>query len=66
MNDDVRAQFRQQSGFDPLELFGAAERRGVAPAFLDFRAELARRMQEEWLGELEITRRAEAATWTWC
>ena len=57
MNDDVRAQFRQQAGFDPIELFGARKDAASRTAFLDFRAELARKMQEEWLGELENIRR---------
>ncbi len=57
MNDDVRAQFRQQAGFDPIELFGA--RSGDAPrrAFLDFRSALAGRIEEEWIAELEAARR---------
>ncbi|MBZ5727937.1 MAG: hypothetical protein LAP87_23450 [Acidobacteriia bacterium] len=57
MNDDVRAQFRKQAGFDPLELF--ASRSGDAPrrAFLDFRSNLARRIEEEWIAELEAARR---------
>ena len=58
MNADVRAQFRQQSGFDPLELFGPRTDEASRRLFLDFRAGLARRMQEEWLAELDITRRA--------
>jgi hypothetical protein len=57
MNDDVRALFRQQSGFDPLELFDSRRDEASRKAFLDFRAGLARRMQEEWLGELESVRR---------
>jgi hypothetical protein len=57
MNDDVRAAFRQQSGFDPIELFGARKDAASRTAFLDFRAELARRMQEEWMGEMEQVRR---------
>ncbi len=58
MNGTVRAEFQAQAGFDPVEIFGsrkddeAARRR-----FLDYRADLARRMQEEWLGELEKVRR---------
>jgi hypothetical protein len=50
MNDDVRREFRAQFGWDPVELWSS--RRGDGPAlrtFLDFRADLARRMQEEWL-----------------
>ena len=57
MNDDVRAQFKQQSGFDPIELFGARKDAASRKVFLDFRADLARKMQEEWLGELEGIRR---------
>ena len=57
MNDDVRTLFRRQAGFDPLELFAARKDDASRKAFLDFRAELARRMQEEWIGELETVRR---------
>lgn len=54
MNADVRAEFRHAHGFDPLELFRKA---GVsARPFLDYRADLARRMQEQWLAELEAIR----------
>ena len=34
--------------------------------FLEFRAGLARRMQQEWIGEMERLRRDEARTWIWC
>jgi hypothetical protein len=57
MNDDVRALFRQQAGFDPIELFGSRKDAASRRAFLDFRADLTRKMQEEWLGELESMRR---------
>jgi hypothetical protein len=57
MNDDVRALFRQQSGVDPIDLFSARKDDSTRRAFLDFRASLARKMQEEWLGELEGVRR---------
>ena len=57
MNDDVRALFRQQHGFDPLELFAARKDEASRKEFLNFRAELAGRMQEEWMGELEAARR---------
>jgi hypothetical protein len=57
MNDDVRALYREQAGYDPIELFGARKDEASRKAFLDFRAGLARRMQEEWLGELEGARR---------
>ena len=58
MNTDVRARFQQQAGFDPLELFTTRADDVSRRAFLDFRAALARRMQEEWLAELDQSRRA--------
>ncbi len=57
MNDDVRAEFRALAGFDPLELFGARKDDASRRRFLDFRGELARRMQEEWLAKLEGARK---------
>jgi hypothetical protein len=57
MNDDVRRLFRQQHGFDPLELFGTRKDDASRRAFLSFRAELAGKMQEQWIGELESARR---------
>ena len=57
MNDNVRALFHRQAGFDPIELFGARKDAASRRAFLDFRAGLARKMQEEWLTELESVRR---------
>jgi hypothetical protein len=56
MNDDVRALFRKQSGFDPIELFSTRKDADSRSAFLEFRASLARKMQEAWIGELEIAR----------
>jgi hypothetical protein len=56
MNDDVRALFRQRAGFDPIELFSTRKDTLSQKQFLDFRADLAQRMQEEWLGELETVR----------
>ncbi len=50
MNGDVRAEFRQKYGFDPVEKPGSRE-------FLDFRASLAQRMQEEWLAEISKLRK---------
>jgi hypothetical protein len=57
MNEDVRGLFRQQAGFDPIDLFGSRKDDTSRKAFLDFRAELARRMQEEWIGEMEGLRK---------
>ena len=63
MNNDVRAEFRQVSGFDPLELFGpqspelySKNPSGLA-AFLEYRANLARRQQIEWIGQIEAIRK---------
>lgn len=58
MNEDVRREFREAHGFDPLELFRNPGSRPPADMrrFLDFRAELARRTQVEWLGEIEALR----------
>lgn len=58
-NDDVRREFRQQAGFDPVDLFGERANDAVSMRrFLNYRAELARRMQEEWLGLLSEIRGA--------
>lgn len=58
MNDDVRRDFRAASGFDPLELFAGPRDPGRLRRFLDYRAELARRMQSTWLAEVEKVRAA--------
>jgi len=57
MNDDVRSQFRRAGGFDPIELFRDRKDAPSQRAFLDFRAKLARDMQQEWLAEIEKMRR---------
>ncbi len=63
LNDDVRKEFQQADGFDPLELFDAKSPRhwqknapGLA-RFLDFRALLAQRQQTEWIAQIEEIRR---------
>ncbi len=61
MNAEVRREFNAAHGFDPLSLFGAGDRVRDAAAqrlFLDWRADLARRMQEDWIGEMERVRAA--------
>jgi hypothetical protein len=61
MNDVVRREFRARAGFDPLDLFQPESPRHWQRApeawrrFVDFRAGLARRLQEHWL--------AKAASW---
>jgi len=49
MNDDVRAAFRAQSGWDPVEIWKQRTDAASLRQFLDFRAGLVRRMQEAWL-----------------
>jgi hypothetical protein len=63
MNDDVRAGFRTTEGFDPAELFDARsahsyekDSKGLGK-FLEFRAELARRQQTEWIGVIDGIRK---------
>jgi hypothetical protein len=58
MNDDVRREFHAAAGFDPKELFGNRKDEASRHLFLDFRSELARRMQEEWLATLEVSRKS--------
>jgi len=57
MNADVREEFQGLNGFDPLELFQAGK---ADPdhlrKLLDYRADLARRQQEEWIGQIENIR----------
>ena len=59
LNADVRQEFRKSQGFDPLELFqpGKPDAARLA-AFLEYRADLARRQQEEWIGQIEAIRSA--------
>ena len=57
MNREVRTEFQQLHGTDPRDLFrGQAADPGPLRAFLDYRAELARRMQSEWVAEIEKAR----------
>jgi hypothetical protein len=50
MNDDVRREFRAAKGFDPLDLFnGKPADAARLRAFLDYRAELAGRLETEWM-----------------
>src|SRR5260370_4189755 len=58
MNSDVRDEFHGLQGFDPLDLFqpGKSDLARLR-LFLDYRADLARRQQEEWIGQIEAIRR---------
>jgi len=63
-NATVRASFRTQDGADPLELYDRksghfyAKNAAFLRKFLDFRASLAARLQEEWLGRMVEIRKA--------
>jgi hypothetical protein len=57
MNDDVRAEFQRTGGFDPKLLFDpnspySKDQRALRQ-FLDYRAQLASRMQANWLNTFE-------------
>jgi len=63
LDADVRREFQQTAGFDPLDLFDAESPRnwqkntpGLA-RFLEFRAQLAQRQQIEWIAQIEALRR---------
>ncbi len=56
MNDDVRKLFQSEKGFDPILLFSSRKDSASQRMFLDFRSELAGKIQEEWLGVLESIR----------
>src|SRR5262249_15796256 len=56
MKDDAGRMFREARGFDPLELFGGRKDAASLRAFLDFRAELARRIEQEWMGQIGALR----------
>ncbi len=59
MNDDVRTEFRAKNGFDPIELFRSMKvaQGSALAAFIDFRADLARRQQSEWLTQIDDIRK---------
>jgi hypothetical protein len=56
LNNDVRREYKERSGVDPLDLFGENASKHSAEQFLAFRAELAERMQRRWLDELNLMR----------
>ena len=57
MNEDVRAEFQHSVGFDPKLLFDSsspyAKNAEALRKFLDFRAQLASRMQADWLDAID-------------
>jgi len=56
MNDDVRADYKKQTGIDPKSLLAPGARAADLRRFLDYRANLASNLQAQWLDEIEKTR----------
>jgi hypothetical protein len=56
LNHDVRREYKQRTGVDPLDLFVPNANKDAVAQFLTFRAELAERMQRRWLDELNLFR----------
>ncbi|MCC6363576.1 MAG: hypothetical protein IT165_08620 [Bryobacterales bacterium] len=58
MNPDVRKEFRERAGFDPADLFRPDSERywqknaAGLRQFLDYRVELAERIEREWMAEI--------------
>lgn len=53
MNDDVRRTFQATAGWDPIEIWGKHNDAASLRRFLDWRADLTRQMQQDWLGVAE-------------
>jgi len=60
MNSDVRAEFQAASGIDPMDLFKPNAGAAAMAKFLEFRAELARRQQAEWIEQVEDIRKTKS------
>ena len=59
MNANVREGFKRAHGFDPMDLFQSGKPDPARLAdFLNYRAELARQLQEQWIGEVEAARQS--------
>lgn len=58
MNDNVRREYEYLTGVDPHSLFPAKPDSPELNTFLEWRAGLAKRMQSEWLAELEKARKS--------
>ena len=57
MNDDIRREFQAAKGFDPIVLFqGGTPNPAQLRTFLDYRAEISRRQQIEWMDVVESVR----------
>jgi hypothetical protein len=54
-NDDIRKAYQVQKGVDPITLLQPANAAGMQD-FLDYRAGIARKMQSQWMAEIETIR----------
>ena len=57
MNEDIRSEYKPLTGVDPYTLFQGKPDAPQHEAFLDWRAGVVRRMQSQWLGEVENARK---------
>jgi hypothetical protein len=53
MNLDVRNAFKAKEGWDPLDIYTTRKDAASLRTFLDYRANLVKNMQEEWMAEAE-------------
>ncbi|MEJ7605656.1 MAG: hypothetical protein WKF37_05185 [Bryobacteraceae bacterium] len=60
MNNEIRREFKDLAGVDPLDLFKPGVTAEMLQPFLQYRAGLARRMQSEWIGEFEKLRKKQS------
>ncbi|MBC8165937.1 MAG: hypothetical protein H7Y20_08700, partial [Bryobacteraceae bacterium] len=56
MNGDIRTEYKNLSGIDPLDLFRPGTKPEAMAEFLQYRAESVRRLQSEWMGVAESMR----------
>jgi hypothetical protein len=57
MNAEIRAEYKTLSGVDPATLFQQGTPAASMQEFLQYRAGVVRRMQAEWLAEVEAARK---------
>lgn len=57
MNDDVRGEYKALTGVDPLTLFQGSADAPEMKLFLTWRAGVVKRMQSQWIAEVEKARK---------
>ena len=58
MNDDIRSEYKALTGVDPYTLFATKTDSPEMKLFLSWRAGVVKRMQSQWIAEVEKTRKA--------